>query len=275
MEQEIVIRKTKIIALVLLFWAAFVGVYMLLGGFLSGLFQPIKHIRGWSNWISGTSAAFLVTWVFLKWEGNSFRSIGLAWERNTILRFGKGILLGVCIFTLMVLVLTICSGGELQYVYQKADVWTLVAFLIYIPLGLMEEVAFRAYPFLRLNQVFGLRITQLIAAIAFAVYHMMMGWSIYVAFGGPFIWAFVFGLAAAWSRGIAMPAGIHISVNVLQSVVGLRGNNGLIWRIKFPESHLARTERVGLAIQLCLLVASVVMMEVFIRQRRKEVKGNA
>ena len=36
---------------------------------------------------------------------------------------------------------------------------------------------------------------------------------------GPGIWALVFGLGAAWSKGIALPTDIHEALNLSQRVV--------------------------------------------------------
>jgi len=41
-----------------------------------------------------------------------------------------------------------------------------------------------------------------------------------VVISGPGIWALVFGLGAAWSKGIALPTGIHVALNLSQQVVG-------------------------------------------------------
>jgi len=256
-----------ITARMLLYWVAFIGVYMT-GGFISSFFPENIHFRGFGNWISGTFAAFFVTWIFLKWEKKSFTSIGLFWEKGTLLRFFKGILLGSCIFFVMVLILLACVGGKLQPISWTGDGYTFIFLLTFIPLGIMEEVAFRSYPLVRLNQVFGLRVTLLIIAFAFALYHISMGWSIYIALGGPFVWSFVFGLAAVWSRGIALPAGIHISVNILQNIIGLHGNKGLLWKISFPENHPGRAEFIGLSVQFGLLATSIIVMEFFIRRSK-------
>ncbi|WP_431216266.1 CPBP family intramembrane glutamic endopeptidase [Puia sp. P3] len=269
MKHATITGRGKITIRILLYWMTFVGIYMT-GGFIGSFFPGKSHLPGFSNWISGTLAAFLVTWIFLRWEKSSFTSIGLLWEKGTLFRFFKGFLLGSCIFFVMVLILAGYSGGRLQRIPWNADGYTLIAYLTFIPLGLMEEVAFRSYPLVRLNQVFGIRVTLLIIALAFALYHISMGWSIYVALAGPFVWSFVFGLAAVWSRGIALPAGIHISVNVLQNIIGLNGGKGLLWKISFPESHLARTELIGLSVQGCLLAASLIAMELFIRRNGKE-----
>lgn len=240
------------------------------GGFISSFFPGYVHFPGIGNWVSGTVAAFFVTWLFLKSEKSSFRSIGLFWEKGTLSRFFKGFLLGTCIFFVMMLILSVCGGGQWQRMPWKADGYTLLAYLSFIPLGIMEELAFRSYALIRLNQVFGLRVTLLIVALAFALYHVSMGWSVYVASGGPFVWSFVFGLAAVWSRGIALPAGIHISVNVLLNMAGLSGNNGLLWKMNVPENRHASIEFAGVSLELGLLALSLIAMEFFI-QRTKAV----
>lgn len=265
-------KTSRVTARVLLYWMTFIGVYIT-GGVICSFFPGNIHFPGFGNWISGTVAAFFSTWLFLKWEKSSFRAIRLFWEKGTFLRFFKGFLLGSCIFFVIVLILLVCGGGRLERIPWKVDGYVLMAYLTFIPLGIMEEVAFRSYPLVRLGQVFGLRVTLLIIALAFAFYHIAMGWSVYVAFGGPFVWSFVFGLAAVWSRGIALPAGIHISVNVLQNIVGIHGDKGLLWRISFPENCTVRPEFIGLSIQVCLFVAALIAMEFFIRRSGK-VKGS-
>jgi membrane protease YdiL (CAAX protease family) len=249
MNRSIIAMRLRTLLRVLLYWIAFVAIYFVAGGFISGFFLRNAHLKGFGNWISGTFAAFFITWTFLKWEKSTFASIGLFWEKGTLLRFFKGLLLGSCIFFLMVLLLYIAGSGHLHRVPWKADGDTLIVCLTLIPLGIMEEVAFRSYPLIRLNQVFGVRVTLLIIALAFALYHVSMGWSFFVAFEGPFVWSFVFGLAAVWSKGIALPAGIHISVNILQNIVGLRLDNGLLF------------------VQCCLLVATIIILELFLRQK--------
>ena len=250
---------------VIVYWIAFIGMYRI-GGTLFGFIPTSPHLRGMGNWVSGTVAAFFVTWLFLKWEKNSFRSIGLVWERDTLWRFFQGLLLGAGIFLAMFGMLLTIKGVALEWIPWHADGWTLVAYLGIIPLGIMEEVAFRSYSFRRLK-VCGLRVTQVVTALAFALYHISMGWSVYIAFLGPFAWSFVFGLAAAWSRGIAVPAGIHIAINILQGAMGLKGS-GLICRLKYAPGSIAAAERMGVILQLTVLAAGIIATEYFIRRKR-------
>ena len=69
--------------------------------------------------------------------------------------------------------------------------------------------------------MFGLRIAQVMTSLAFVGYHIIQGWDVQTAFLGPGIWAFVFGLGAVWSKGIALPTGIHVALNLNQLVFGM------------------------------------------------------
>ncbi len=253
------------------FWIVFMGLLFVLASQLKAFF-PAKWER-YVYGILGTIAAFIATWVFLKIEKRSFSDIGLVWERGSAFRFVKGILLGTVIFIFIIIILLSFTELQMERNSQAFDPWSAFWYLSIIPLALMEEIAFRSYPFLKLNGVFGLRITQIIVAIGFALYHIIGGWSIAGAFLGPGIWAFVFGLSAIWSGGIAVPTGIHVALNVAQSLIGMKaGDFGSIWIIKhkegISEDLIAKTDTVGLITQLIVLVCAVILTEYFIRKRQ-------
>ncbi|HEY8929569.1 MAG TPA: type II CAAX endopeptidase family protein [Mucilaginibacter sp.] len=261
--------NTKINSLLrsILFWAVFIG--LLVGsGFLSafspGPFQRLTY------GILGSLAAFLATLMFLKYEKSSFAAIGLVWEKRTLLRFALGISLGAGIFAVCLIILLWLTGLRLQAAAKAFDPVTWLGYLAVIPLALMEEIGFRAYPFLKLDRAFGIRLTQFIVAVSFALYHILNGWTIYAAFTGPFVWAFVFGLAAAWSKGIAMPTGIHVALNAGQMITGMSGGNGL-WKLGYAPgvSHpiTERTATVALLLQLAVLVCALALTEYYIRKK--------
>lgn len=265
---EISAPRINAITRSIFFWVVFLGLLILasqLKSFFPGKWE--RYIYG----IVGTIAAFIAVWVFLKIEKRSFRDIGLVWERGTAFRFFKGIFIGTVIFIGIIIILLSFTELQIERNSKAFDPWSAFWYLAIIPLALMEEVAFRSYPFLKLNGAFGLRITQIIVAIAFAMYHVAGGWSIAGAFLGPGIWAFVFGLTAVWSGGIAVPTGIHVALNVVQSLIGLKaGNFESIWIMKhkegLPEDLIAKTDTVGLVTQLIVLVCAVVLTEYFIRK---------
>jgi hypothetical protein len=137
----------------------------------------------------------------------------------------------------------------------------------------MEEIAFRSYPFIKLEKAFGGRFTQIIVAIAFALYHVVTGWDTRIAFLGPGIWAFVFGLAAMRSGGIAVPTGIHVALNSIQPLMGMKaGNYASLWMLDYKpgtqEAMMAKTDTIGLILQVIVLLGAIILTETYIRKRK-------
>lgn len=164
------------------------------------------------------------------------------------------------------------SNIELVSSTQTWNIGNLFWILAIIPLALMEEIAFRSYTFLELNHRYGFRLTQWLVAIAFAFYHIVQGWNISTAFFGPAIWAFVFGLGAIYSRGIALPTGIHVALNIGQQVFGMQGeNSNAVWVLKHPEGTtaeaIARTDQIGLITQIMVFVIALISTEYYIRSK--------
>lgn len=252
-------------------WVLFTGLLFLAGSFLSPVFPPRweRFVYG----ISGTVAAFTAVWILLKTEKQSFADYGLTWKRDTFWKFIKGLAIGTVVFAGIVLILLIFT--ELQLVRTKTQ-WNPLALLWYLsilPLALMEEVAFRSYTFIKLNKVFGLWITQIIIALGFAGYHIAQGWDWQMAVWGPSIWALVFGLAAVWSNGIALPTGIHVALNVIQQLISLKtGNYDAYWEFTYKTDETAeavhQASTVGLITQV-LVFASAVMMTGFYLRKQK------
>jgi hypothetical protein len=96
-----------------------------------------------------------------------------------------------------------------------------------------------------------------LTAVAFTVCHIGYGWSVGAAFTGPFVWAFVFGVGAALSRGVAAPTGIHVALNVGQLLVGMKGDVG-VWKLSFVLGATAGekevAEMIGWGLQGTVLV---------------------
>lgn len=256
----------------LLFWILFLFSLFLIGVFICPIFpaQWERFIYG----IFGTMAAIGFTWLFVNKEGRAFRDYNLVWKRNTLLNFSMGLVIGVILLLFIIGLLVFFSDIELVASINNWNIAQLFWMLAIIPLALMEEIAFRSYPFLELNHRYGFRLTQWLVAIAFASYHIVQGWNISTAFFGPAIWAFVFGLGAIYSRGIALPTGIHVALNIGQQVFGMQGeNSNAIWVLKHPDGTsaeaIARTDQVGLIAQIMVLILAIMATEFYIRNQKK------
>jgi uncharacterized protein len=263
--------NTSVILRCIFFWSLYQVLLLVL--------SPIVPMfpNEWKSFVYGvfgTLSALLISWLFLKYEKRSLREIGLVWQSNTAMRFFKGLLIGSAIFGLILFALISLTPLQLQLNTKAFEPAALPGYLAFIPLSLMEEIGFRSYPFIRLHNRFGLRITQLIIAVVFALYHVVGGQSVIGSFLGPGVYAFVFGLAAVWSGGIAMPLGIHVALNVLQPLTGMRGDSGAVWTLENKSdvisNQMATPETIGLTMQLFVLVATLLLTEYYIRRRHKK-----
>lgn len=242
-----------------LFMLVFTGLLFLCGNTRS-LFPSAYSFLAYG--ILGSLVGLVTARIFQRNRQPSFASIGLGWEKKTLFRFVLGSLTGLAIFAIILFVLLHFSELTIRYYPQSSATDYLFLYLPILPLALMEEIGFRSYPQQKLYQAYGPWISQLVIAVAFGLYHVLNGWSLLSSFTGPFVWAFVFGLAAIWSRGIAVPTGIHFALNVLQTITGMKGSKSAVWILDYPPGTnpvlLERTDKIGLIIQVAVLVVALV-----------------
>lgn len=249
----------------------FLALYIAFGALLSQ-FKPVfsAQFERYAQGLFGTLGVILTVLVFLKFEKKKWKDYGLNWERKSLPRFGIGLLAGVLLAFGMMYSQIWFSNLELTLNQEVSLLPFLFWSLAFVPLAFMEEVAFRSYPLLNLNKAFGFRSTQIILAILFAVYHMLMMWSPQASLLGPGIWALAYALSAAWSGGIAVPTGLHFGLNFVQSVIG--GQRGIepIWTLSYPsnvsDSSIAANEQFGIGLHIVLLFACIVATEFYVRK---------
>ncbi len=249
---------------------AFIGVFILflfVGSQLVLFFtEPLPKLY---YGVFGTLGALLTLTIFLKPEHKSFNSIGLKIEKQSLLNWLKGILIGIGIFMLMILVLVLF--GKMYFEKVNTNYASIsLSLLPLIPLALMEELAFRTYPFLTLKSKLGTWNAQFVMAILFALYHILMGWPIYVAFLGPFVWSFAFGWSALWSKGIAMPFGFHLALNWMQNLAGMKNEASAIFNLAYkndPSKELvAMNEYLGIGMHIAILGVSCFLTYTYIKK---------
>lgn len=239
---------------------------------------PVRFER-YTYGILGIFAAFTAVWLFIKIERSTFKEFELQWHKDTIRKFAIGLAIGIFLSLIMIFSQVLYSGLEVKLSSDQ----DLISFLIWSPaiiiLAFMEEVAFRSYPFIRLNREFGFRTTQIIIAILFALYHVINGWPILISFLGPGIWSLAYGLAAKISNGVSMPTGLHSGVNLILALFVGKKNIESLFTIDFAgevsDSLIKANEAFGIGIQLALLVGCIIATELYLRYRNlKEIKVN-
>ena len=259
------------IFIIILFW--FVFILLLVGaGILSSSFPGQSSRLAYG--IGGTAAALLTTYLFLRLHNSTFSSIGFHWDNKSARKFFLGLLIGGITMAIIIAILYCLTNLQWERNHLSFSIEMIIGYAAILPLAFMEEIAFRAYPFVTLQKRYGLWITQMVVAIAFALYHLPGGQSLTGALAGPGIWALVFGLAAAWSGGIAMPFGIHVALNAGQMIMGLKGNESAIWTISTPANatHMFDADAIGLAFQLAVLVIGGSLTQFFISRQKRKVR---
>jgi membrane protease YdiL (CAAX protease family) len=248
---------------------------LMVAGSIRSMFPPAFSILLYG--ILGTGAGFLTIWIAIRIDKQPFAALGLIWEKLTLLRFIIGLLIGSAIFAVIISCLLIFTNLTLSYQPAAYGLQFAIVYLAVLPLALMEEIGFRTYPQIKLGQTFGIWTSQFVVAFAFGAYHILNGWSAYIAFTGPFIWAFVFGLAALKSGGIAIPTGIHFALNVLQNVVGLKTGKGTIFKLDYlpgtTKALIEKTEHVGTFLQIGILIGAL-LLTYFYAKKDKRLKAS-
>ncbi len=212
---------------------------------------------------------FILSAAFLRFDRNLLRQFHLIPNLTSINRLIAGLFIGALIAGAMIGALFIFTDLSIARIQEVSLMAFVVSTLAIIPLALMEELLFRGYPLFKLFNDLNPRWAILMTSVLFGLYHYNDSQTIFGVLMGPGVWGVVFALAAYISKSIAVPLGIHISANLLQSVFGLKTHYSSLWSIENIESvNLASINNFGLAMQVILLILALVVMEWFLRQKK-------
>ena len=253
------------LAKVLVFWAMFWLV-------LTGLrFAPFPSLGGASAPVAAgivIVATLALLAGFLRTDGKTGREIGLNFTGKNLLQFVIGIGLGVTVVAGMISVLLLLTPLDFETVANENVVAVVaVSFVILFVLALMEELAFRSYPLFRLRQAWGVRPAIYITSIAFAAYHGIAFENLL----GPGVWGLFYGWMAITTNSIALPTGFHLGLNWLQALLGMKPQySSSIWEFSIGASPgYIGVEALGLLMQVVLLVAGIVIVEVLVMKQSR------
>ena len=201
---------------------------------------------------------FVLTVVFVRWEGLGLEDVGAALSKRSASRFVLGFLVGLLLVALHVSIEAI--GGHVRWVHSEGvgslDIAT--ALIIYVLLSCREELAFHGYPLRRLNTLFGLWLSQLIVAVVFALEHVAGGSTWIQALFGAGVGSLLFGMAAIATRGLAVPIGLHAAWNFGDWMHGGK-NSGGIWHPVGAEAFRDRADRAGMIGYVVVILSATLM----------------
>jgi membrane protease YdiL (CAAX protease family) len=258
----------------IVFWISFIALLFVTGSALHLFLDGEVHrlIYG----LAGTAVALLCTWFWSNRQKQSLDAYGLNWRAGSLVRAIKGFVLGALIMVLVLLALLLFTPLEIKAAEPAFSASSLFWFLGLIPFAYLEEAAFRGMPFVELHKKYGLLMAQFIVALAFAVYHLIYGWPIQVAFMGPFVWSFVFGLARVHSNGIALPTGMHVALNAGQILLGMKPESVSLFSLDVSgavsRDMQSRIDMTGILIQIAVLVIALLFSFLYTR-RKADIAG--
>lgn len=226
---------------------------------------------GWGQlvWGSLSTVAILgLTVLLLKRERRTASDIGLQPDGGSIRRFTLGVVIGFAIYAVMLLAISLIAG-PIRVTRGDPPAVSLILLTVatYLALSTMEELGFRGYPLRTLVPVLGSRGAQAVVAAAFAMSHVLYGWSWDTVVTGVLPNAILFGVVALASGGLAMPIGVHAALNLARWVVGETAAPGF-WTLGIDTPDPTATSmRAALTGALVTVLASALVWWGFRRKR--------
>lgn len=211
---------------------------------------------------------FLLTALFLRWDGLRLRDVGTGANTRTPARLAFGFLIGLAIVLLQNLF--VFAGGHAHWtlrVHHASAGVILLALAAYLSLALREELAFRGYSLRRIETAKGIWVSLLIMIIFFSLEHAAGGWTWSRSLLGPPAGALLFGMAALATRGIAVPLGIHSAFNFGQWFMGQKEIAGPL-QIVVDTGFNRQAESLGYAAYLLGTLLAAACFFWFLRKKQ-------
>lgn len=187
----------------------------------------MSNIPVWAYAAVVTSLLLAATTAAIRWDGTSLRCLGLAPERDRLRQVAFGFALTAGLFALVAVIRGGIVGAEWTFSGPSATLGVAAGLLTALLLLLPEELLFRGYAFQRVVHALGAWPAILLSSALFGLYHLvgsgMWGMGAFFQTAMPALGGVVFGWAALRTNGLALPIGLHLGGNWVQSsVVSLR-----------------------------------------------------
>lgn len=252
------LQKLLAVGRVLLFWVATMVMLALSSG-RAGRGQNAAIISGALT----VPLTFGLMLLFIRWEGRKASEFGLRLTRESMMRFGAGLLFGLLLIALQTLI--IAFAGGVHWVAVSPASLPLVPIVGFLLLATREELAFRGYPLCVLASEFRPWIAQLGVAAMFIIEHKLGGATWENAILGAGMGSLVFGMAALATKGLALPIGIHASWNIGDWARGGKGDGGL-WHTVVEPWSAAYAEKVAMGSYVAVMFGALAAL-LWLRRR--------
>jgi len=255
---------TRSLTSVFVFWAAYVAI-LVGASFDFGVLPPQWSRLGWG--VGSSIALLLLTLAMVRREGRRLGDVGIAIGPRSVPHFLLGAVIGFATYALNVAVLAFVVGG-LRLTPVSNINWSGGALTLgtVLALSCAEELGFRGYPLRTLVPQLGTWTAQALVAVAFTLTHVLYGWSWDGLVFGVLPSAFLFGAAALASGGLAMPIGLHMSVNATRWALGERGGESFFTMV-VDQSTRVRMECVAPVTGIAITLGMAAMLWWYRRKR--------
>ena len=164
---------------------------------------------------------WLTIW-FLRADRMSLSNLGLSGANNRLAHLGVGFLGGTALTGLWLAIIAVTTGATWHPnpAFRAIPFLGACAFNFFNNVG--EELVYRGYAFVRLEDRFGPYLTVFATSSLFALLHLQAGLPWLSVLAGVFTSGLVFGAIFARWRSVPLALGFHVATNIVQDASGLR-----------------------------------------------------
>jgi membrane protease YdiL (CAAX protease family) len=206
---------------------------------------------------SGALGSWLLSWMFVRWDGLTLATIGARPQPGSATRFVLGFIVGLLLILLHALALHVFGHVTFERSPSPQPFKFAIAAVAYLLLASREELAFHGYPLRRLATLAGPWPALALVSLVFVAEHVAGGASWLAAVAGAGAGSLLFGLASLVTRGLAVPIGIHAAWNYGD---WLRSSGGKVvgglWRPVVESGFESRAAAVGWISYVVLMLAA-------------------
>jgi membrane protease YdiL (CAAX protease family) len=193
-----------------------------IGSALGGV-RPLVTMAAITAIASG--GMLLATLALLKLEGESLLALGLPLDQRRLRELAAGFVVTSTLFLGVAAAQSAMVGARWQFAGGRGLLDALADLPLVLGLVLGEELLFRGAALRSLRALAGDRLAIGITAVAFGAYHVVgtqyWGMGLAFQFAMPAIGGLLFAWAAVRSGGLALPLGLHLGGNWVQSSVAV------------------------------------------------------
>ena len=209
--------------------------------------------------VISADVALPLTILFARWEKIKLNDVGIVPNRKSFSKYLTGLGVGLLLAALQPALVLITGHVKLLPVPDISYNTVIAYFLLYLAIGVREEVAFRGYPLFSLNRAAGHWFALLVVGIIFIAEHIAGGMSVGAAIWGSGAGSLLFGFAALKTKGLALPIGLHSAWNFGQWAFGFKNETGP-FHIIIEKGYEGRIEIIGWVSYLLVMGLAIFVM---------------